>query len=143
MFPRVLPGLVACLFAGFLSAACAQGADRPLLVKPPQMQETPAQGTAVQGVPVPPAVSVPVRAAPTVPMRPAPVKPVVLPARRASGVVPLPASGVRPAVTGGRVLPAAPVKLRLMPAWTGQFLVRPREVAPFNPLGLPATASLW
>lgn len=150
MSSRLLPGLLACLFAGSLSAACAQGGDRPLFVQPPQIQEAPVSPSA-GGVPLPPApVPAPVQAAPVKPApdRPAPVRlapgqtaPAV-PVRRAPGVVPSPASGVRPAPAWVR--PAASVKLRLMPAWTGQFLVRPREVAPFNPLGLPlSTAPVW
>ena len=156
MSSRLLPGLLACLFAS-LSAACAQTGERPLFVKPPQLQNAPMPAPApppAVGVPVPsaPAVPAPVRPAPVrpAPVRPAPVRPApgqvapAVPVRGASGVVPSPASGGRPASTAGRVLPAAPVKLRLMPAWTGQFLVRPREVAPFNPLGLPlGTAPVW
>lgn len=146
MSSRLLPGLLACLFAGSPSAACAQGGDRPLFVQPPQIQEAPVSPSA-GGVPLPPA---PVKPAPVqaAPVKPAPVRlapgqtaPAV-PVHRASGVVPSPASGVRPAPAWVR--PAASVKLRLMPAWTGQFLVRPREVAPFNPLGLPlSTAPVW
>ena len=138
MSPRTSPGLLArllaCLVAGSLCVASAQ--DRPLFVQPPQMQTSPAPA--------------PVRTAPAAPLSPAPVRPLPLPLPSPAAPAPLPASGVRPVATAGRVQPAqsvsrpaAPVKLRLMPAWTGHFMVRPREAAPFNPLGLPGLVPRW
>ncbi|AAF10208.1 hypothetical protein [Deinococcus radiodurans] len=160
MSPRALPGLVACLFAGSLSAACAQSGDRPLFVQPPQMQGAPATPAASTPMWTPPAQAAPAQPAPVRPAAAAPVRP--LPAQAAPvspasvpltpgvrpgassrpGVTPraLPASGPRPAATATQAQTAAPLKLQLMPVWTGQFMVRPRELAPFNPLGLPQGA---
>ena len=123
MTPRVLVGLVALS----LSFASAQTTERPLMVKPPQMQTAETQTPQVQPPQVAP--SLPAAAPVAVPVSSGPVNRAV---ERAS---------FRPVRL--QVVNAGLVR-QALGQQSGGLVIRPRAAAPLNPLHLPSSlASTW
>lgn len=143
MTPRVLVGLVALSF----SFASAQTTERPLMVRPPQMQTAETQRPQVQPQ------TAPSRSATT---------PVAVPVQPAAGRVVPSGSPVVPSAAPAMKLPASsgaargglrPVRLQVVNTGlvrqalgqqSGGLVIRPRATAPFNPLQLPTSlATSW
>lgn len=144
MIPRVLVGLVALSF----SYASAQTTERPLMVRPPQIQTAEAQAPQVQLPQTAP--SLPAAAPVAVPVYPAAGRVVpsgysVVPSVAASEMNLRTSSAVRGGLRPVRfqVVNAGLVR-QVLRQQSGGLVVRPRALAPFNPLQLPPPlATSW
>ncbi|MDO4246513.1 MAG: hypothetical protein Q4C89_10855, partial [Deinococcus sp.] len=140
--PRVLVGLVALSF----SYASAQTTERPLMVRPPQMQTAETQAPQVQLPQTAP--SLPAAAPAAVPVYPAAGR--VVPSAAAANPVPVVAGPVNGAVGTVNFRPVrfqvvnAGLVRQALSQQSGGLVVRPRALAPFNPLQLPPPlATSW
>lgn len=142
MIPRVLVGLVALSF----SYASAQTTERPLMVRPPQMQAAETQAPQVQLPQTAP--SLPAAAPVAVPVYPAAGR--VVPSAAAVTFVPVSNVPLSRAVGTANFRPMrlkvinAGLVRQVLRQQSGGLVIRPRATVPFNPLQLPTPlATSW